>query len=66
MQRQFIEVARISGMGSARLRRALIEGRPIEFEFDGTGSGDDIVLKAVAYVKPQCRREFVGVTSDIT
>lgn len=61
MQREYREVARINGQGAIRLLEALTQGRPIEFEQDG----DEVVIKTVTQVKPECRRDFVEVTSSI-
>lgn len=55
MQRRYQEIVRVAG--SKRMRQALKEGRPIEFEFEG----DEIIIKAVTQVKPECRREFADV-----
>lgn len=61
MQRQYKEVMRLSGAAAERLQQMLKEDRPIEFEIDG----DEIIIKAVTQVKPECRREFVDVVRVI-
>lgn len=60
MMRTYRELGRISGQGAERLLKALNQDLPIEFELDG----DEVIIKAVYQVKPECRREFVGLAKS--